>query len=85
MRKLLASGLFVAVSTLGLLASSGYTELDTDPAVGSVDVERPNLSINYRRGTTQISGCDGAVIASIAWTPEQAEAFGEWGPSRSSH
>ena len=30
MRKLLASGLFVAVSTLGLLASSGYTEVDTD-------------------------------------------------------
>lgn len=57
----------------------------TAPVLTAVDAEQPNLSINYKRGTTQISGCDGAVIASIAWTPEQAEAFGEWGPSRSSH
>ncbi len=34
MTKSLVSGLFVAVSTLGLLASSGYTEVDADPAVG---------------------------------------------------
>lgn len=43
----------------------------------AVDSDEPNLMINYGRHTTHILGCDGVVVASIAWTPPQELEFAE--------